>query len=100
MSNNKLYTLSYFRKRLKESDIPSKRLINEFEENDSRYWSILIDPSNKNLICTCYKFPDGNFHFSLQTENYTNFEIKTLSMEVIVKALSQILEERDQSDVQ
>ena len=95
MPNNKLYTLSYFRKRLKESDISSIKLIERYEESDPRYWTILISPSQKNLICTCYKFPNGDFHFSIQTSNYTNYEIKTKSMEVINKTVLALIEEKE-----
>jgi hypothetical protein len=95
MPNNNLYTLSYFRKRLKENDIKSVKLVNKFSDDDTRYWTILISPSFRNLICTCYKFPDGNFHFSIQTKNYTNYEIKTKSMEVIVKTVSLLIEEKE-----
>ena len=92
MTKNRLYTLSYFRKRLKDADINSIRLINEFkDDNDKRYWTILIDPGRKNIITTCYKEDIDKFWFKLNTP--TNlYNIKTKSMRVIIENLKMILD--------
>lgn len=93
---NKLYTLSYFRKRLKEAEIKSVRLINEYEKDDPRYWTILIDPSNKKILLTCYKESAEEYYFSLITKT-GSFIIKTLSMEIIIENIKMI-KEKDNND--
>lgn len=81
---NNIYTLSYFRKRLFESGISSKILINKFERSP-RYWMCSIYPDIQ-LICTCFKhekdfwlsFSDGKNRLSI------DHIIKTESMNVII----------------
>lgn len=106
MSKNKLYTLSYFRKRLNDKTISSVRLINKYNDNDVRYWTILIDPGKKNIICTCFKNGPDDYYFSLLTDRYTNFEVKTKSMDIIIDSLlnlinieSNNIDEREQGTV-
>lgn len=99
MSNtnrNKLYTLSYFRKRLRDAGITSKVLVNSYKEGDRRYWTISIDPE-KRIWCTCFKyiedgvikykfkFSDGNQHLPLDRT------LSTESMPIIIKALQNII---------
>lgn len=94
MSNNKLYTLGYFKYRLKESGLVCKDLIREFEEGDKRYWMICICPKSFNIICTCYRndeetefvFSDGKQHI------IPDLIIKTSSMEVITAEIIKIVE--------
>lgn len=95
---NKLYTLSYFRKRLKDAGISSVRLINKFSDDDERYWAILVDPGRRNVIAICYKSDSLNFHFRIITPTLSNFIISTKSMNVIVENFQKILGER--SDAQ
>ena len=89
---NKLYTLSYFRKRLKENNIKSVRLINKFADDDDRYWTILISPNHKNIICTCYK-TDSEYFFNFHTSKYFKYQIKTQSMEVIIKTMEALIKD-------
>ncbi len=88
---NKIYTLSYFRKRLVENDISSVRLINSFETDDTRYWMILISPGKQNIICTCYRSSPDRFFFKLNTKK-GDLQIHTLSMEVLITELKHIIE--------
>ena len=89
---NNLYTLSYFRKRLKDAGILSKVLIENFNEDDRRYWSICI--SELNIICTCFKYLDEDhnqivrFHFNDGNQKFTyDKNIQTESMNVIIEIL-------------
>jgi len=97
---NKLYTLSYFRKRLKEAGITSIRLINNFREDDERYWAILVDPGNRNIITICYKNDSLNFHFKLMTPSLSNFIISTKSMKIIIDNFKKILGENPNANQQ
>ena len=92
MSKNRLYTLSYFRKRLFENEINSAKIIDQFSENDPRQWCILIDPKKKNFICTCYKLSTTDFWFSIQTKEYSNYSVRTFSMEVVIDTLKALIE--------
>lgn len=83
---NKIYTLSYFRKRLIDNQIPSIRLINSFEATDTRYWMILICPGKDNIICTCYKKSPEEFYFKLCTRN-GEYKLLTLSMDTIIEMI-------------
>lgn len=91
MSHNKLYTLSYFRKRLFNAGYSSKILIDRFD--DSRYWMISIGDVAK-IICVCYK--DGeNYYFELfdgKNKIKQNMIIHTQSMNVITEALNELRE--------
>lgn len=95
-NKNKLYTLSYFRKRLRDSGITSKILIDSYTETDQRYWTISIDPSKK-IICTCFKYTENdviqfNFNFSDGNQNLPiDRNIKTESMNVIIDELKKII---------
>lgn len=86
---NKLYTKSYFIKRLIESGLFVKKII-DYTEKDIRKWTILIDPGNKNLLITCIKHDKDNFYFLLQIQE-VNMKLYTKSMEVIIENINNIL---------
>lgn len=93
MSNNKLYTLSYFRNRLLQEKISSKILINDFSPNDERYWMISIYDDLK-IICTCYKNSDEfffEFFDGKQNIKLTRY-FRTDSMKVIIDFLKTLKE--------
>ena len=97
-SNNKLYTLSYFRKRLWEVGVETEIIVRDYIDSDKRYWTILIDPDLK-IHCTCIKYTDseGNnkceFHFSDSKQNFKMDMVRvTNSMEDIIAMLSNVLE--------
>jgi len=87
---NKLYTLSYFRKRLHSASIESKILIKNYMINeDKRYWTIVMFPKTHNIFCTCYKnetefwfeFWDGGNNLKNETI------IRTKSMNIIIDSV-------------
>ena len=90
--------MSYFRKRLRESGISSIRLINSFKPEDERYWAILVDPGNRNIITICYKNDSLNFHFKLITPSLANYIISTKSMNVIIENFKKIMGETKDVD--
>ena len=96
--SNKLYTLSYFRKRLNEVGVSSKILINDYSENDKRYWTISIDDKLK-ILCTCIKYSDSDgtikseFHFSDSKQNFKMDMVRvTASMEDIISMLGNVID--------
>lgn len=91
-TKNKITTLSYFTKRLKDSGFVTWKLVNNYAESDPRKWTILVDPGNTSVFITCYvnkdfksdkmfEFNDGGRLFP------RNFSLKTDSMEVVVTKL-------------
>jgi hypothetical protein len=98
MSKNKLYTLSYFRKRLREVGINTEILVGEYGDQDKRYWTISID-DNMKIICTCLKYTESDgstvskFHFSDCKQSFKMDMVReTVSMEDIISMLSNVLE--------
>lgn len=92
MTKNKITTLSYFTKRLKDSSFEVWKMFNNYNLSDSRKWTVVVDPGNTSVFITCYEnkdfkgekmfeFNDGGRFFP------KNFSIKTTSMEVIVTTL-------------
>jgi len=91
--SNKITTQSYFIKRLKDSGYMVYKIFDEYSEADSRNWTVMIDPGNASIFCTCYvndksmfgetffEFYDGNQYFP------EKFKLKTDSIEVIVSYL-------------
>ena len=94
---NNLYTLSYFRKRLKDGGISSDILVENFPENDKRYWSICIS-EELSIICTCFNYLDEEndqivrFHFTDGNQRFLmDKNIQTESMNVIIEMLLKVI---------
>ena len=96
MANNKLCTLGYFRKRIRDNGIESKVLIDTFSEKDNRKWMISIY-RDCSIICTClkplideqikYEFIFSDNQQKIKPVIYT---IKTDSLNVIIDFLKEI----------
>lgn len=52
---NKLTTLGYFMKRLRDSGYMVDRLYTNYSITDPRSWSVVIDPRCASIFCTCYQ---------------------------------------------
>jgi hypothetical protein len=92
MTKNKITTLSYFVKRLKDSNYEVWKLFNNYDQSDPRKWTVVVDPGGTSVFVTCYEnrdfkgermfeFNDGGRFFP------KNFSIKTASMEIIITTL-------------
>ncbi len=89
---NKLYTKSYFIKRLIDAGYYVTTLDNiNYDDNDIRKWSIVVNRKNKsykdNIIITCYKTSPLHYWFEIQTKSVNNFKIYTKSMNVVIDQL-------------
>lgn len=51
---NKLTTLGYTLKRLRNSGYYAYKLFTDYSDIDPRVWSIIIDPGHASVFCTCY----------------------------------------------
>jgi len=93
-SKNKLYTQSYFIKRLKDSNIFVKPLI-KYSENDIRKWTIIIEPEKYNILCTCYKENSKNYCFKFDCQQKSNINVTTLSMKTIIENIKNLIDGTD-----
>jgi hypothetical protein len=91
-SKNKISTLGYFLKRLRDSGFIAIKLFNEYGPQDPRKWSIMVDPSGRSLMVTCYENKEqlGDIMFELNDGGNLfpkNYNLKTSSMEIIITSL-------------
>lgn len=92
---NKLTTLGYFRKRLKDCGYNSIEVFRNFCETDPRAWTLVIEPGKASIFCTCYvNFPElGDSFFELYDGGQYipgKFKIQTISFEVLVEYLNKL----------
>ena len=90
--SNKITTQSYFVKRLKDCGYMVYKLFDEYNEADPRNWTIMIDPGNASIICTCYNNDSafGEYYFEMYDGGQfipEKFKLKTDSIEVIISYL-------------
>jgi hypothetical protein len=52
--SNKITTLGYFLKRLRDSGYYAHKLFTNYNEADPRAWTIVVDPGGTSVMCTCY----------------------------------------------
>jgi len=96
MRKNKISTLSYFNKRLKDSGYVVWKLVDNYPIEDSRKWSILINPGRESVIVTCKVNHDGRGEspaFDIYDGGFRcrkNFTLITDSLEVIMNYFMQI----------
>ena len=91
---NKIHTLSYFKKRLKDNGYVIWDLMNAYSTEDPRKLTNLLNPGGESLFITClvnrqelndtpeFELYDGGLRFQ------KNLTLKTSSIEVIVNLLS------------
>ncbi len=93
MKKNKISTLGYFTKRLKDSGYVVWKIFDQYNIGDNRKWTVLVNPGFHSLYITClvnmeeiddtpaFQFDDGNAYVR------QNLIIKTNTMEAIVSHL-------------
>jgi len=92
MAKNKITTISYFIKRLRDSGYIADKLFTEYNDADPRSWTAIVDPGVASVLVTCY-----NNHRELGEEYFEiydggqyvpdRFKIKTSSVEIIIEYL-------------
>ena len=90
-TKNKLKTAGYFIKRLRDSGFETHRVFSGYNETDPRKWTILVNPTGSSVFVTCYENRPfkGEYLFSFDDGNqyFKNFNLKTDSIEVVVRKL-------------
>jgi hypothetical protein len=104
MAKNKLYTLSYFCKRIVEQGFDVIRLNIPYEKNDLRKWSIVVNKQRSNykmnILITCFKDEQTKeFCFKFQGQRKKEFILETLSMNLIIAILKKAMESEEGVDV-
>jgi hypothetical protein len=90
-SKNKLYTKSYFIKRLIDAKIHLKKdWLVAYPKNDPRKWTIMIDHNDANILCTCYKQLDPYVTFRFISK-HGHTSVSTFSMVVVIDHIKQTL---------
>lgn len=97
--SNKITTLGYFKKRLRDSGYIVDDLYRNYTMHDPRSWTVVIDPGVANIMCTCYVNANkdnikesqiGDFYFEMHDGGQfipNRFIIKTSSIEVLIEYL-------------
>ena len=92
-SKNKLTTMGYFIKRLRDNGYVVDRLFTNYALTDPRSWTIVIDPLGAAIFCTCYQNnPElGAVYFEVydggQFIDGKGYNIVTTSIEVFIEHL-------------
>jgi hypothetical protein len=92
MSKNKLTTVGYFIKRLRDSGYVTDKVFTDYAEHDSRSWTVVVDPRFSSVFITCF-----NNHNSFGEEFFEmhdggqfipdRFKLKTSSIETVIEYL-------------
>jgi hypothetical protein len=92
MSKNKLTTVGYFIKRLRDSGYITDKIFTDYAEHDPRAWTVVVDPKVSSVFITCF-----NNHNSFGEEYFEmhdgaqfipdRFKLKTSSIETVIEYL-------------
>lgn len=90
---NNIRTQGYLIKRLKDSGYETWKMFDAYSDMDPRKFTLLIDPYNSAVFCTCYEnlVETGDYWFELHDGGqYIPFRcrIKTDSYEVLISYLN------------
>jgi hypothetical protein len=93
MKNNKITTVSYFIKRLRDCGYVTDKVYTDYAKHDARSWTVVIDPKKTSVFITCFNNHNffGEEYFVIYDGGQyipENFKLKTSSIEVIVEYLN------------
>ena len=92
MSKNKLTTVGYFIKRLRDSGYVTDKIFVDYSESDARSWTVIVDPKNTSVFITCYNNQNyfGEEFFEIHDGGQyipDRFKLKTSSIETVIDYL-------------
>jgi len=92
MPKNKVTTLSYFLKRLRDNGYIANKIFADYSDVDPRKWTILVNPTVNALFITCYEnkteFNQVSFEFNDGGQWFPrHLQLDTDSMEVVLRYL-------------
>jgi hypothetical protein len=92
MSKNKLTTVGYFIKRLRDCGYVTDKVFIDYSEKDARSWTVVVDPRNTSVLITCYNNHNylGEEYFEIHDGGQyipDRFKLKTSSIETLIEYL-------------
>ncbi len=89
---NRITTLGYFKKRLRDNGFIVINIFNNYLNDDNRKWTIMLNPGNESIFITCkqekdFDTPVFEFNDGGNIIKQTNLKLTTMSMEVIIEKL-------------
>lgn len=92
MANNKITTISYFIKRLRDSGYMVDKVYNEYGKQDPRCWTVVVDPNVSSVMITYFNNHNylGEEYFNINDGGQffpENFKLQTSSIEVVIEYL-------------
>jgi hypothetical protein len=92
ITKNKVRTPSYFVKRLRDNGFIVWKIFQQYNKNDPRLWTILVDPGNSSIFITCFQNKDFNGDIMFEISDggirfVRNFSLRTDSIESVVLML-------------
>ena len=92
MSKNKLTTVGYFIKRLRDCGYVTDKVFIDYSESDARSWTVVVDPRKSSVFITCYNNHNyfGEEYFEIHDGGQyvpDRFKLKTSSIETLIEYL-------------
>jgi len=92
MSKNKLTTVGYFIKRLRDCGYVTDKVFNDYSESDARSWTVVVDPRKCSVFITCFNNHNyfGEEYFEIHDGGQyvpDRFKLKTSSIETLIEYL-------------
>jgi hypothetical protein len=92
MSKNKLTTVGYFIKRLRDSGYVTDKVFNDYADHDPRSWTVIVDPKFTSVFITCFNNHNsfGEEYFEMHDGGQfipERFKLKTSSIETVIEYL-------------
>lgn len=86
---NQIFTKSYVIKRLVENKFYVTKVVDSYPKNDSRYWTLLINPGRHDILLTCIRNKNLNnkVQFRIYSKNDANILVETESLNVLINIL-------------
>lgn len=91
---NKISTLGYFMKRLRDSKYVVWKIFNDYNIGDPRKWTVLVNPGHHSVYITCHvnqeslvDKPVFSFDDGKAWGVSDNIRLQTVSMEVVIRKL-------------
>lgn len=92
MSKNKITTVGYFIKRLRDCGYVTDKVYTNYSNADARSWTVVVDPKGASVFITCFNNHNsfGEEYFELNDGGQfipEKFKLKTSSIETVIEYL-------------
>ena len=93
MAKNKLTTVGYFIKRLRDCGYITDKVFTDYAESDARSWTVVVDPRLSSVFITCFNNHNylGEEYFEIHDGGQfipDRFKLKTSSIETVIEYLT------------